>query len=370
MVVRRSRRAQSALPTATTPEARRISFGTPGEPEGTLLDHISSANEAPPPPPPPSSEHVYPQQPPPSPHYAPTYAGTVPVWSVNSRHTMPAPWVTYQSGPVSGYHTEAAPNYQQPAHSAPVHSAPIFSHFRGEAYSKDRLDIHLNDKLLEDIKEGKAISMARIFQNDPRKNNVVYDSDDESTKKREKDRRLSRSEWIEAFSIYSYTMLGFFPTIAQGMMIHLAHVLELQAAKADWQFFDVTVRRLIAKQGRQWDEPFTNEMMAARARPEVKSYVAQNAGPRYGANMDVPTGYCVPYHKYNDCKDPCPLKYSHRCFKCKGEHRAEGCFNRKPIRGALGASRGRGRNNSQAVGSFRANESTSNSFRGRGPESK
>ena len=137
--------------------------------------------------------------------------------------------------------------------------------------------------------------------------------------------------------------------------------IELQAAKADWQFFDITVRHLIAKQGRQWNEPFTKEMMAARVRPEAKSYVApQNVGPRYGASMDVPKGYCVPFHKYNDCKDPCPLKYSHRCLKCKWEHRAE-YFGRKQIRGA---SRGKGRSSNQAAGSFWANESKINPFVG------
>ena len=35
--------------------------------------------------------------------------------------------------------------------------------------------------------------------------------------------------------------------------------------------------------------------------------------------LDVPKGYCVAYHKHNDCADQCKSKFS-QPFKCSDEH--------------------------------------------------
>ena len=248
-----------------------------------------------------------------------------------------------------------------PRRSHAVQNAPVHDTARGEnphyTYQRDTLDIHLSDKLLEDIAQGKAIQMARIFDNDPRRNPYVLDSDDESSKSKGKDkeRRLNRYEWVEAYTIYSYAYIKYFPECAGGMLVHMAHVLELQSARADWHFYDITVRRLIARQGRQWDESFTEERMSARARGDRNPPRAPSTGysmPKH----DVPKGYCVAYHKHNDCADPCQSKFSHRCFKCSGEHRAGSCNGRR-------ASFGRGGNESHAVREVNA---PSSSFRGRG----
>ena len=41
--------------------------------------------------------------------------------------------------------------------------------------------------------------------------------------------------------------------LAQGLMVHMAHVLELQKMRHDWHTFDITVRRLIVAGHLQWN---------------------------------------------------------------------------------------------------------------------
>ena len=283
--------------------------------------------------------------------------------------------VVHTATPTSHW-THAGQQVHPPVyHSLPPHAAqtsyyepPISYHVPQNTISQsrqgERLDTHVSENLIDDILKGSAINMYDIFRDDPRKSNQIdNDSTDETKgKKPKKERRLSRQDWLEAFTIYAFIVSNNDPSLAPGLFVHLAKVLELQAARADWHYYDVTVRKKIEKGWRQWADPCMEEKMEARARPELQiprsnstntrpqtnSLSRANGGRGKATGASVPWGFCFDFHKWNDCSNE-KCSWAHKCYICKSEHSASSCSggrgsfrssSNRPFRGQSGPRQG------------------------------
>ena len=202
----------------------------------------------------------------------------------------------------------------------------------------EKIDIHVDPTLRKKIIEGKAIDLVDIFDNDPRKTQLNEVHEGESDKKKQK-KMLTRHQWLEAFTIYSFILAKAKPQEAAGLFVHLNHVIEIQNERKDWHLFDITVRRLIAEGDRQWGDPCLEEKLTARSRPEIPIRGAQNSGDSRGTvhsskSYEVPYGWCVDFHLFNRCEEgeKCRLGWLHKCYKCRAPtpHRAAGCTKNAP----------------------------------------
>ena len=251
-----------------------------------------------------------------------------------------------------------------PSSTSQTQFAPVFGPPPPPVQSalRDDFDIHVPIGVRSRIAKGKYIEMCDVLKDDPRKRgsyfvnrNYESSSDEEAdnninnkSKKGKQARCLSEEEWREAFSIFGFILTQVQPEVAPGLFIHQSAVMTLMSQKADWNFFDVTIRKLICRGKRQWGEECLKEFLEAKA---AKSHVQKNANKfehKFDKALMVPKGFCVNYHKNGKCVETkesrCAESWFHICFKCMGPdpHRASLCNapSKQSFRG-----RGRGRPN-------------------------
>lgn len=340
--------------------------------------------------PPPQQQHGMPSQPPQPNPFAPNPFAYYPMAGLGPNLT---PWQPQASPPAAVQQMlQPAPpstpvlpaQRQQPPPVSPAQQqAPLTpalpAHQQQTQTGGERLDLHVSDALKAKIWQGKAIDMAEIFARDPRRRGIAeldYDSEDERPTKRKKHGLLNRADWLEAFSIYVFIICEREPNLAQGLMVHMSHILELQQGRYDWHTFDVTVRRLIEAGHLNWGARCTEEMLDARKRLEQKSAAKQGSSGTptlKQAQADVPYGFCLSYHAFGGCDEGgCKKGYAHSCYRCKGPrpHRANRCPNKGGNRGFTQGGRG-----SQSTGQNPSTQSQGQnqrdqSFRGRGGQRK
>ena len=254
------------------------------------------------------------------------------------------------------------PSFGPPPPPAQPVSHPPHQASQGQALIRDDFDIHVQSRVRNKIEQGKYIEMCELLRDDPRKrgssfaNSYESSSDEEAVSKEKrvkKARCLSEEEWREAFSIFGFILTQVQPEVAPGLFVHQNAVMSLMSQRGDWNFYDITIRKLICRGKRQWGEESLKEFLEAKATKSHYQKVPNKFDHKSGKNdfdkvLMVPKGFCVNYHKNGKCVETketrCPDAWFHICFKCMGAdpHRASLCkvTSKQSFRG-----RGRGRPN-------------------------
>lgn len=134
-------------------------------------------------------------------------------------------------------------------------------------------------------------------------------------------------QWGSCFLVIVGVYTSKFPSEAPSLMKYGEIIRDLAARGHDWRFYDGNFRFLRQSQsssmpwgtihGELW---LRAQSSVANNRKAVMNFTGQQ-------NLRVPAGYCFKFHKGGHC-DGCA--YSHNCFKCDGNHRANSCTFRRP----------------------------------------
>ena len=182
------------------------------------------------------------------------------------------------------------------------------------------VDLQVGKKLRSKIVNNEAIDFAKLIprefgqkQNGQKKKKRNESSDEEGDEFVD----LSERKWIQGWNIFLQIYASAHPTKLQGLTAHFQQVLDLMAAKANWQLYDQLTRLMIEEGKLEWG--VTSQTLVTKA-------TLQPFRPTSMQKHSVPKSFCIEYHNKGFCQYHTQCKYKHECFRCsRGSHPAKAC---------------------------------------------
>ena len=210
---------------------------------------------------------------------------------------------------------------------------------------------NVNSKVMEQIKKREYIKFRSMFNKSESSDSEDTDLEEDEEhlepvstkgsfvkmkKKKAIKKRLSWYQWDKAWQEFSFLHRKYHKELEEEMMFHLKNVQEIHESRGRWQFYDRTVRKLLAKYpSLKWNHPFQKIWMKSMMEPEKamvnpnKRFKKDVGRGKSSNNFRVPQGSCFKFHRPgSSCRLMEKCKWKHQCFKClKGNHPAFRCNN-------------------------------------------
>ena len=140
-----------------------------------------------------------------------------------------------------------------------------------------------------------------------------------------KPKAMSFNDWLKAFLMYASVYLQRYPGETINILKYADTIRDLHASGARWAFYDDQFRRLRANTKWPWQQPhmelWGKAMVIFPEQNKGQSFTPKHAETKKNT---IPPGYCWPFHEGRLCKGQCG--FNHRCYKCRGPHRANKCY--------------------------------------------
>ena len=213
------------------------------------------------------------------------------------------------------------------------------------------LDLHVTDKLRQNIIAGDYINFSDLLKHDEEAPAYALSVDDSTGEPRlvlgtakPKSKNLPFSKWTAAWNIYSMILSQScnargVPELTQALSQHFHIVVDMFHKGQDWQYYDRQFRMMKTKGLVEWGKKNFDLAFEARdnrttnsSPPLLNRRFTTGSAP---VSVRVPVGFCRMFHRVGRCQFGDTCRFNHACFQCKDSHPQKVCptGKKQPFRG-------------------------------------